>query len=348
MERKQALLGLTFEQLQAVVADNGMPRFAAKQIAQWVYQKAVSDIEQMSNVSVAARKKLAERYEVGLSAPLGCQESVDGTKKYLFGVRGGGTVETVFIPDDDRATACVSVQVGCKMGCKFCMTGRQGFQGQLSVTDILNQLYSLPERERLTNIVFMGQGEPLDNLDAVLTATELLQAPYGWAWSPRRITVSTVGLRKGLKRFLDESRCHLAISLHNPISEERSAWMPAEKSMPLIEIVDMLKGYDWSGQRRVSFEYIVFHGLNDQPRYIRQLARLLNGLECRVNLIRWHELPDAADFKPTTDEQMQAMRDALTHHGLRATIRASRGQDIDAACGLLTTKDERLTPHPSL
>lgn len=339
MSDKQALLGMNMEQLQSVVAELGLPRFTAKQIAQWVYQKGVSSIAEMTNLSKTARELLSERYEVGITPPLQSQQSEDGTVKYLFAVRSGGTVETVFIPDDDRATACVSVQVGCKMGCKFCMTGRQGFQGQLTATDILNQLYAMPERERLTNLVVMGQGEPLDNLDAVLAATNLLQSDFGWAWSPRRITVSTVGLRKGLQRFLNESQCHLAISLHNPFSTERAEWMPAERAFPIDEVVEELRQYDWSGQRRVSFEYIVFHGLNDQPRYIRQLSHLLNGLECRINLIRWHSLPDDPHgFRTTTDEQMQAMRDALAHRGLRVTIRASRGQDIDAACGLLNTK----------
>lgn len=330
---------MTLEQLQAVAAEAGLQKFAAKQIAQWVYQKGVTNIDQMTNLSLAARKTLAEHYEVGQSAPLHRQESTDGTVKYLFPVRGGGMVETVFIPDDDRATACVSVQVGCKMGCKFCMTGRQGFHGQLTPTDILNQLYAMPERDRLTNIVVMGQGEPMDNLDAVLTATYILQATYGWAWSPRRITVSTVGLRKGLQRFLDESQCHLAISLHNPFGNERAEWMPAEKAMPIDEVVEQLKQYDWSGQRRVSFEYIVFHGQNDLPRYTRQLAHMLHKMECRINLIKWHSLPnDTMGFHTTTDEQMQAFRDSLAHHGLRVTIRASRGQDIQAACGLLNTE----------
>ncbi|MBO4907311.1 MAG: 23S rRNA (adenine(2503)-C(2))-methyltransferase RlmN [Bacteroidaceae bacterium] len=342
MQDKVALLGMTLSQLQSIVADEGLPKFTAKQLAQWIYQKGVDDIMLMTNLSMTAREKLAVKYEVGISHPLHSQQSTDGTIKYLFPVRGGGTVETVFIPEEDRATACVSVQVGCKMGCKFCMTGRQGFHGQLTVTDILNQLYAMPESKQLTNLVVMGQGEPMDNLDAVLTATELLQADYGWAWSPRRITVSTVGLRKGLQRFLDESQCHLAVSMHNPFSTERAEWMPAEKAMPIEEIVEIIKTYDWSGQRRVSFEYIVFHGLNDGPRYIRKLTSMLRGLECRINLIKWHSLPeDTSGFRTTTDEQMQAMRDSLTNRGIRCTIRASRGQDIDAACGLLNTQDKQ-------
>ena len=337
---KPVLLGMTPEQLKTVVAELGMPAFAAKQLTQWIYQKGESDIQRMSNISVAARQKLEEHYDSGFRAPVAEQHSADGTAKYLFPTLDGQFVETVFIPDDDRGTVCVSCQVGCKMACQFCMTGRQGFQGQLTVADILNQVYSLPERERLTNIVFMGQGEPLDNLDAVLAATRFLMADYGWAWSPRRITVSTCGLRKGLKRFLDESPCHLAISLHNPFPEERAVIMPAERSYSLTEMLELLREYDWTGQRRLSFEYIVFGGANDSNRYARELVRLLSGLECRVNLIRWHALPGEERFHEADATRMAAFRDYLTHRGLRCTIRASRGQDIDAACGLLNTKEQ--------
>lgn len=340
LSSRTALLGMTREELKDVVSECGLAAFAAKQLSQWIYAKGCGDLLRMSNLSVAGRKTLAERYEVGLMPPLAEQHSADGTVKYLFPTRGGGRVESVFIPDGERGTLCVSCQVGCKMGCRFCMTGRQGFQGQLTAADILNQVYALPERERLTNIVFMGQGEPLDNLDAVLRATQLLTADYGWAWSPRRITVSTVGLRKGLKRFLDESPCHLAVSLHDPFGEERAAMMPAERSYPLAEMLALLRQYDWTGQRRLSFEYIVFGGQNDTPRHARELVRLLGDLECRVNLIRWHRLPGEEAFHEADPARMESLRDYLTHHGVRCTIRASRGQDIDAACGLLQTRRE--------
>ncbi len=347
-EQKTPLLGLTIEALKGVATEVGLPAFAAKQMAQWLYAKGVSSIDEMTNLSKAARERLNASYEIGLSAPMAEQHSQDGTSKYLFPTRDGKCVETVFIPDGDRGTICVSCQVGCKMACKFCATGQQGFQGDLQPVDILNQIYSLPERERLTNIVFMGQGEPMDNLDAVLLTTRLLMADYGWAWSPRRITVSTVGLRKGLKRFLDESPCHLAISLHNPFPEERAAIMPAERSYPLAEMLDLLHEYDWSGQRRLSFEYIIFGGKNDSNRHARELVRLLGNLECRVNLIRWHKIsPIVTDplvpettFAEADPTRMAAFRDYLTHRGVRCTIRASRGQDIDAACGLLNTKEK--------
>lgn len=269
------------------------------------------------------------------------QRSVDGTVKYLYQTLKGNYIETVFIPEADRATLCVSSQVGCKMNCRFCMTGKQGFSGNLTVTDILNQLYSLPERDLLTNVVFMGQGEPFDNLDAVLQATELLTADYGYAWSPKRITVSSVGLKKGLKRFLDESDCHLAISLHNPFPAERAAVMPAEKSFSITEITDLLRQYDFSHQRRLSFEYIVFGGVNDSQRHARELIRLLRGLDCRINLIRFHQIPRVDELKGASEETMLYLRDYLTRHGIFTTIRASRGEDIFAACGLLSTAKQQ-------
>lgn len=332
----ESLLGKNLNQLCEVAAHAGLPRFAARQMAEWLYKRGVSSVDEMTNISKAGREKLKENYRTGRSEAADCQRSADGTVKYLFRTEEGKYVETVYIPDGDRATLCVSSQVGCRMGCRFCMTGRQGFEGHLSATDILNQIYSLPERDRLTNIVFMGQGEPFDNLDEVLRATELLTADYGWAWSPRRITVSTVGLRKGMERFLRESPCHLAVSLHNPFPEERREMMPAEGGYSLTEFLPQLASEDWTGQRRLSFEYIVFQGLNDTPRHARELARLLAPLHCRVNLIRFHSIPDSP-YRGADEATMTRLRDHLTRHGIICTIRASRGEDIMAACGLLST-----------
>lgn len=335
------LLGMTLTQLKEVVAQAGLPAFTAKQIAGWIYDKKVRTIDEMTNISVRNREKLSEKYIIGCTEPVEAQRSVDGTVKYLYQTLKGNYIETVFIPEADRATLCVSSQVGCKMNCRFCMTGKQGFSGNLTVTDILNQLYSLPERDLLTNVVFMGQGEPFDNLDAVLQATELLTADYGYAWSPKRITVSSVGLKKGLKRFLDESDCHLAISLHNPFPAERAAVMPAEKSFSITEITDLLRQYDFSHQRRLSFEYIVFGGVNDSQRHARELIRLLRGLDCRINLIRFHQIPGVDELKGASEETMLYLRDYLTRHGIFTTIRASRGEDIFAACGLLSTAKQQ-------
>lgn len=339
-EDKIPLLGMTLAELKEVAGEVGMPSFAARQMAGWLYGKKVSSIDGMTDISARNRALLSERYAVGCSKPVEEQRSADGTVKYLYRTAAGGYVETVYIPDGERATLCVSSQVGCRMNCRFCMTGKQGFSRQLTAADILNQLYSLPEREALTNVVFMGQGEPLDNLDAVLRATELLTADYGYAWSPKRITVSTVGLRKGLKRFLDESECHLAVSLHNPFPEQRAQLMPAERSYSVRDIVSLLRTYDFTHQRRLSFEYTMFAGVNDTMAHARELLRLLGGLECRMNLIRFHPVP-GVDLKGTSDEDMVRFRDYLTRHGLFSTIRASRGQDIFAACGLLSTAKQQ-------
>ena len=340
--QKKVLMGMTLDEMRLVAAELGMPKFTASQMAKWIYGQHVSSIDEMTNISKANRERLKEHYEIGAMPPLDCQKSKDGTVKYLFPVRTSAQsdtdrfVETVYIPDHDRATLCVSCQVGCKMNCLFCQTGKQGFEGDLTVADIINQIYSLPERDSLTNIVFMGQGEPMDNLDCVLTATGILTADYGFAWSPRRITVSSVGVKNKLKRFLDESECHVAISMHSPLTEQRQTLMPAERQMSIVETVGLLRQYDFSHQRRCSFEYICFGGLNDTPVYAREIVRLLQGLECRVNLIRFHEIP-GVDLPGSDEKRMETLRDYLTAHGVFTTIRASRGQDIFAACGLLST-----------
>lgn len=339
------LLGKTLDELTTIAEEAGLKRFAGKQIADWLYQKRVTTIDQMTNLSLAARDKLKQRYSVGRQAPRAQADSIDGTKKYLFSVtpvtpseRGmGGVIESVYIPEDDRATLCVSTQAGCKMACRFCMTGTLGFHGSLTATDILNQVFSIPESETLTNLVYMGEGEPMDNLDAVLRSIEVLTAPWGCAWSPKRITVSSVGLVPELKRFLDSCECHLAISLHNPFAIERRQIMPIEQRYPLSEVIALLKQYDFSHQRRVSFEYICWGGVNDTPKHANELLRLLRGLECRVNLIRFHEGVER-DFPASDEKQMVWMRDYLTEKGLTTTIRRSRGEDILAACGMLVNQ----------
>lgn len=335
-ETRKPLLGMSLYELKEVARSLGMPAFTGGQMAKWLCSQHVRTIDEMTNISKANREKLAEQYTVGCMPPVDCQKSVDGTIKYLFPTSTGKRVETVFIPDNDRATLCVSSEVGCKMNCLFCQTGKQGYEGSLTAADILNQIYALPERDRLTNIVFMGQGEPMDNLDNVLRATEVLTADYGYAWSPKRITVSSVGLRRKLQRFLDESECHVAISLHSAIPEQRAQLMPAERGMSITEIVELLRNYDFSHQRRLSFEYIVFGGVNDSTAHAKEIVRLLRGLDCRINLIRFHQIP-GVDLHGADEKRMESLRDYLTAHGIFTTIRASRGQDIYAACGLLST-----------
>ena len=345
---KKTLLGLTLDELKDVARQLGMPAFTGSQIAKWIYERRVKSIDEMTNISKGNRAKLAESYEIGCMAPIESRHSKDGTVKYLFPVRttDGDTsrkrfVETVYIPEEGgHATLCVSCEVGCKMNCLFCQTGKQGFHGYLTVADILNQAYSIPEADSLTNIVYMGQGEPMDNLDNVLRSTQILTAPYGWAWSPKRITVSSVGLKDKLQRFLNESDCQVAISLHSPIHEQREKLMPAEKGMAIKDVVDLLRDYDFSHQRRLTFEYIVFGGLNDSQTHAREICRLLKGLDCQVNLIRFHQIPNVP-LHGASPERMETFRDYLTAHGFYCTIRASRGQDIEAACGLLSTKRQQ-------
>lgn len=346
---KKILLGLTLDELKNVAKSLGMPAFTGSQIAKWLYERHVRSIDEMTNISKANREKLAGEYEIGCMDPIDEQRSKDGTVKYLFPVRTTSPstaegrreamkfVETVFIPEaGGHATLCVSCEVGCKMNCLFCQTGKQGFEGYLTAADILNQVYSLPEVGELTNIVYMGQGEPMDNLDNVLRSTEILTAPYGWAWSPKRITVSSVGIKDKLKRFLEESDCQVAISLHSPIHEQRAELMPAEKGMAIKDVVELLRNYDFAHQRRLTFEYIVFGGVNDSQTHAREICKLLKGLDCHVNLIRFHQIPDVP-LHGADESRMEAFRDYLTAHGFYCTIRASRGQDIYAACGLLST-----------
>lgn len=336
MPRHEYLYGQTLPQLEVLCNRLEMPRFAAKQIARWLYDKHATTIEAMSDLSARHRALLAETYEVGFTAPEKVSISADGTKKYLYRTSQNHFIESAYIPDGDRATLCISSQAGCRMGCRFCATGRQGLQHSLSTNEILNQIGSLPERERLTNVVFMGMGEPLDNLDSLLPTLEILTSAWGFGWSPTRITVSTAGVASRLERFLDATQVHLAVSLHNPFPHERAEIMPVEKAWPIREVVEILRRYDFTHQRRVSFEYIVMSGLNDSPRHIRELCRLLDGIKCRINLIRFHKIPGSPYFSPD-DRAMIAFRDALTAKGIHTTIRTSRGEDIQAACGLLST-----------
>ncbi len=331
---REILLGKTPSELKEAALKAGLPSYAGKQLAQWIYARRVRSFDEMTNISKAGREKLKEMYDLGVVLPSACQESSDGTRKYLFPVGEGNAVEAVMIPDDDRKTLCVSSQAGCRMGCRFCMTGRQGFHGNLSVSLILSQFIAIDESAGLTNAVFMGMGEPLDNFDIVMKAIEVLTAEWGFAWSPKRITLSTIGVIPALKKYLDGCRCHVAVSLHNPFGEERALMMPVQKAWDIREVVELLRQYDFTGQRRVSFEYTMFKGLNDDKRHADALVRLLRGLECRVNLIRFHKIPDAPyDSSPAVI--MENFRDRISNQGITCTIRASRGEDILAACGML-------------
>ena len=335
---KEVLFGKTLKELKDIVSQLGLPGFTARQLTEWMYKKHVSSFDQMTNLSKKARQLLNEQYAVGLVPPQSVQESVDGTKKYLFETKGHQFIEAAYLPEENRNTLCVSSQVGCKMGCLFCMTGRQGFQRQLTAGEIVNQIASLPEFETLTNVVYMGMGEPMDNIDNVLASLEILTSDWGYAWSPRRINVSTIGVVPAMRRFIEESEAHLAISLHSPFNKERNQLMPIESVYSAEQVVAALRDYDFGRQRRISFEYIMFKGVNDSAEHVKGLTKLLNGIRCRLNLIHFHPIPDSplrgSDFKT-----MEWFRDQLSKKGLTTTIRRSRGEDIYAACGLLSTKE---------
>ena len=354
----EKLLGKNLQELREAAVSCGLKSFVGNQIADWLYKKRAVSWDQMRNLSSAAKQSLQDKFELGAAAPAAKAVSADGTVKYLFPVGGknipprpaatppmtggesgesgesGEFVEAVMIPEEDRRTLCVSSQAGCRMGCRFCMTGRQGWHGNLSAADILNQFLSVEETAGLTNAVFMGMGEPLDNYEAVSKVLEVLTAPWGFGWSPKRITVSTVGVPGNLERYLEEQRCHLAVSLHNPFPEERAEMMPVQKAYDERAVVELIRRYDFSGQRRVSFEYTMFGGWNDDKRHADALVRLLKGLECRVNLIRFHKIPDFP-YESSGPSVMEAFRDRLNNNGITCTIRASRGEDILAACGML-------------
>lgn len=337
---REQLLGKTPVELKDIALKVGLPAFTGKQIAQWMYGRKVRSIDEMTNISKAGRERLKEEYSLGVTLPSACQVSSDGTKKYLFPVGECNAVEAVMIPDEDRKTLCVSSQAGCRMGCRFCMTGRQGFHGNLTAADILSQFIAIDEAAELTNAVFMGMGEPLDNFGNVMRAIEVLTSDWGFGWSPKRVTLSTIGVLPNLRKYLESTRCHLAVSLHNPFPDERAEMMPVQKAWPVQEVIEMIREYDFTGQRRVSFEYTMFAGLNDDKRHADALIRLLRGLECRVNLIRFHKIPDAP-FETTPQIIMERFRDRLSNHGITCTIRASRGEDILAACGMLAGEHSR-------
>ncbi len=328
------------QEIREISDKHGFPAYTSGQISDWLYKKGAKTFEEMSNLPKATRQLLIEECFIGIAGPSDLQVSGDGTRKYLFPVKNDKYIEAVFIPETNRSTLCISSQVGCKMGCTFCMTGKQGFHGNLSPGEILNQIYSLPEKDSLTNYVFMGMGEPLANTENLLKSLEVMTSSYGLGISPSRITVSTIGIIPGLDKILNQSRCHLAVSLHTPFDSERSQLMPVEKVFPIKRVVDFLKQNSQDRQRRISFEYIMFRGINDTPKHINGLTRLLNGLRCRINLIRYHPIP-GVPYESSDEETIHWFKTRLNEKGLLTTIRASRGKDIFAACGMLSTAKQQ-------
>ncbi len=333
---KQPLLGLGPDDLARIVSASGGKPFNARQLAEWIYVHRATGFADMTSLSAVMRARLSDDYTIGRMPYTDVAESVDGTRKYLFPTSTGGAIESAYIPDGDRATLCVSSQEGCRMGCRFCMTGRGGFRRSLTAGEIVNQIFSIDESRRLTNIVFMGMGEPLDNMREVLGAIDVITAPWGMAWSPTRVTLSTIGVSESLPLFLERTRVHLAVSLHSPDAAVRGSLMPTERRYPIEQTVRLLRGYDFKGQRRLSFEYTMFAGVNDRLSDADRLARLIGGMGARVNLIRFHRIPDS-DLAPSSEEAIVRFKSRLEQHGIITTVRASRGEDIFAACGMLST-----------
>lgn len=336
MTNKSNLFGLTLAELRRVAEELDEKPFVGNQLARWLYQRRAASFAEMTDLSLKLRTRLEDEYSIGLTLPTKVDASVDGTKKYLFPA-AGKFVEAAYIPDADRRTLCLSSQVGCKMGCLFCMTAKQGFQAHLSVAEILNQVRSLPEGPELTNVVYMGMGEPLDNLDNTLKSLEVLTSDWGMGLGAQRVTVSSIGLLPALETFFAQSKVRFALSLHNPFDEERRQLLPVQTVHALSDVLAFLRSIQETDARRLSIEYIAFAGVNDTPRHVKELVRVLHGLKIRVNLIRFHPIP-GTPLVGSDEATLVRMRDALAERGIPATIRRSRGQDIYAACGLLSTK----------
>ncbi len=325
--------------------EEGEAAFRGNQLYNWIYRRNASSVADMANLPERFRNRLAARFgieAVGRSRPTSLRTSEDGTRKYLFGVFGTGLrVESAIIPEGNRLTLCLSTQVGCRRGCRFCQTGRQGFDANLTPGDILNQYLSLPERDAITSVVYMGMGEPLDNLEATLRSLELLTDADGIGMGAGRITLSTVGIHPGLRQFLDAFGVNLALSLHSPFAEERRDLMPVEEAHPAAQSLQLLRSRREDLRRKLSVEYTLFAGVNDTIRHARELARQLAGLRVRVNLIPYHPIdgaaPGDATLRPSGPDSIHAFQEELTSRGLRTFVRRSRGQDISAACGMLST-----------
>ncbi len=333
---KNCLCGITPDELDGLMISDNYDSGMSVRILKKLYKKRPAAISDITNVSKKLKDILTEIACTGILYPVSTQVSDDKTKKYLFRTEDGKEFETVFIPDKKRKTICVSTQSGCKMGCRFCVTARYGFRGNLSSREILSQIIGIPEAEGITHIVFMGMGEPMDNLDNVLKACEIITAEWGLSISRRNVTVSTVGITPGVRRFLETSDCNLTLSLHSPFGDERQENIPVEKVYPVNEIINLMKNFTVRNKRRLSISYIMLNELNDTDRHLNALIELFKGSVIRINLLPYHQSGDE-NFEPSTSERMDYFKHKLVESGISASIRKSRGEDITAACGLLAS-----------
>jgi 23S rRNA (adenine2503-C2)-methyltransferase len=333
---KMKLCGLTAYEMLDLVEPYGYNRSHAVSIANSIYKRAVSDIYQIEKIPLRLKTELFNIASTGIILPLECEVSADKSVKYLFRTESGNEFETVYIPDKRRNTVCVSTQSGCRMGCSFCVTGRYGFRGNLTAGEIVNQIVSLPYADKVTHVVFMGMGEPMDNLENVLKACNIITAEWGLAVSSRNVTVSTVGVMPGVDQFLQKTNCNLTLSLYSPFSDERKKMIPMENRYPVQQIIEIMKKFPLKKRRRLSIAYIMIKDLNDTESHLNGLIYLLKGSQIRVNLLPYHQWISDKNC-PSPLEWMQFFKHRLIISGISASIRKSRGVDISAACGLLAS-----------
>ena len=341
------LLDLDREGLVAFCEQMGEKRFRAIQLLRWIHRHCEGDFEKMTDLAKVFRVKLIEHTEIRAPSPIWDKKSTDGTRKWLFDVGNGNAVETVFIPEDDRGTLCVSTQAGCAMGCLFCSTGKQGFNRNLKTSEIIGQLWHAEKTLRadlgitdpadrvISNVVLMGMGEPLQNLDNVVAALKLMLDDNAYGLSRRRVTVSTCGLTLQMDKLAAAVPVALAVSLHAPTDELRDQIMPINKKHPLADLMAACKRYLAHAPRDyITFEYILLGGVNDRIEHAKALVKLVKGVSCKFNLIPFNPFPDSELRKPDVKD-VKAFQDYLMGQGIVTTIRKTRGDDIDAACGQL-------------
>lgn len=346
MSSKINLLDMNRADMEAFFVDLGEKRFRANQVIQWLHQYGVSDISEMTNLSKDLRAKLVDQAEIRTPEVVVDQASNDGTHKWLLRLDSGNSVETVFIPEKSRGTLCVSSQVGCALECSFCSTAQQGFNRNLSVSEIIGQVWVAnkalgrdPKGERIiSNVVFMGMGEPLLNFDNTVKAIDLLMDDFAYGLSKRRVTVSTSGIVPALDRLKEVSDVALALSLHAPTNELRDELVPINKKYPIRDVLNACKRYiEGDTRRKITIEYVMLDGVNDSAEHARSLVKLLRGVPSKVNLIPFNPFPET-QYKRSSEQKINRFRDILIKGGLITITRRTRGDDIDAACGQLVGK----------
>ena len=338
--KNRILSGKSYSEITDILSESGFSNIQAEKITYWLYRRRIRDFMEMDNLPKTVRLYLNDQFLPGFYEPYQTILSDDQSKKYIFSTQSGFPVEAVYMPDNKRNTVCVSSQAGCRMGCCFCYTGKLGFKGNLEVYEILNQVGSIPEAAKLTHVVFMGMGEPLDNYDNVLKAIDILTAQWGFAFSPRNVTISTIAIKPRLETFIEKTKCNIAISIHSPFEDERSTMIPSAGKYNVREILDLIQSHNWERHRRVTFQYIMIDGFNDTERHLKELIRILKGTRIRINLMSYHP-SEGSILQSSPDELQWYFKRQLVYNGISASIRRSRGEDIGAACGLLGSATER-------